>query len=230
MLRVVVVDDQELLRAGLVGIINTASDLRVVGEAGDGGEAVRVVEAQQPEVVLMDIRMPGTDGLEATRRITARTRTRVIILTTFDLDDYVYTALRHGASGFLLKDTPPADLLQAIRVVAAGDALLSPAVTRTLVDRFTREPVTGERPTRTELLEGTTEREREVLALIAQGATNQEIAQQLHISAGTTKTHVGHLLAKLGARDRVHLVIKAHQAGLADLRTPPAGSQVTTAQ
>jgi DNA-binding NarL/FixJ family response regulator len=223
MLRVVVVDDQELLRAGLVGIINTASDLRVVGEAGDGGEAVRVVEAQQPEVVLMDIRMPGTDGLEATRRITARTRTRVIILTTFDLDDYVYTALRHGASGFLLKDTPPADLLQAIRVVAAGDALLSPAVTRTLVDRFTREPVTGERPTRAELLEGTTEREREVLALIAQGATNQEIAQQLHISAGTTKTHVGHLLAKLGARDRVHLVIKAHQAGLADLRAPQAG-------
>jgi DNA-binding NarL/FixJ family response regulator len=211
--RVLIVDDQELVRAGFRGILGCAEDLEVVGEAGDGAEAVRLAGADRPDVVVMDIRMPGMDGIEATRRITgapANAGVHVLILTTFDLDEYVFAALRAGASGFLLKDTPSADLLKAIRVVAAGDALLAPGVTRRLIAEFAEPPLP-----RAGLLREITAREREVLALIAEGLTNSEIAQRLHITAGTAKTHVGHLLLKLAARDRVHLVILAFQAGLA---------------
>jgi DNA-binding NarL/FixJ family response regulator len=209
-IKVVVADDQALLRAGLAGIIDTAADLTVVGQAGDGRAAVDTVRATQPDVVLMDVRMPVMDGIEATRHIVEGTSTKVVILTTFDLDRYVYEALQNGASGFLLKDTPPAELISAVRVVAAGEALLSPSVTRRLIDRFVRgadrepprEPVS--------LPDDVTNREREVLALVAAGHTNHEIAEQLHIGIGTAKTHVARLLAKLDARDRVQLVIRAH--------------------
>ncbi len=222
-IRVVVVDDQTLIRAGLVGIVNTASDLEVVGEAADGDEAVRVVHADEPDVVLMDIRMPELDGLEATRRILAAdAAVRILILTTFDLDEYVYAALRNGASGFLLKDAPPADLLTAVRVIARGDALLAPGITRRLIDTFARRPSSPQHRPVNDLLAATTDREREVLSCIAMGLTNDEIARELLISAGTTKTHIAHLLTKLGARDRVHLVILAHQGGLADLSQLPA--------
>jgi DNA-binding NarL/FixJ family response regulator len=219
---VVVADDQALLRAGLIGIVDTAADLQVVGEAATGEEAVQVVRTERPDVVLMDIRMPGTDGLEATRQITESTSARVLILTTFDLDEYVYRALRNGASGFLLKDTPPAELLAAVRVVAGGDALLAPGITRRLIDDFARRRPAQDPLPVNELLAVTTEREREVLACIAAGLTNHEIARELHISAGTTKTHVGHLLTKLDARDRVQLVILAYQAGLAGVSGPAA--------
>lgn len=201
---VVVVDDQELLRAGLVGIIRTAPDLKVVGQAADGAEGVDVVQRTRPDVVLMDIRMPVLDGIEATGRITGSTDTRVLILTVFDEDEYVHGALVNGASGFVLKDTPPGELLHAIRVIAAGDALLSPKVTRRLIDRFA-----GSR-CEVELPDTVTRREREVLALVAAGHTNHEIAQELHIGLGTAKTHVARLLMKLDARDRVQLVIRAH--------------------
>src|ERR1700712_5205945 len=202
-IKVVVADDQVLLRAGLAGIVNTADDMTVVGDAADGNAAVETTRSTHPDIVLMDIRMPVMDGIEATRQIVDSTNAKVMILTTFDLDRYVYEALRNGASGFLVKDTPPADLLAAVRVVAAGDALLSPSVTRRLIDRFargddnqlTRPPVT--------LPDTVTSREREVLALVATGKTNHEIAEQLHIGIGTAKTHVARLLAKLGARDRV---------------------------
>jgi DNA-binding NarL/FixJ family response regulator len=222
--RVVVADDQALLRAGLAGIVNSAPDLTVVGEAGTGREAVEIVRARHPDVVLMDIRMPGLDGIEATRLITAGDHARVVILTTFDLDEYVYAALRGGASGFLLKDTPPRDLLAAIRCVAAGDALLAPGITRRLIAEFAARPAApapldGEalrgEALRGEALRGITGREREVLALVARGLSNTEIAGHLHIGPGTAKTHVRHLLTKLDARDRVHLVIIAHRAGLA---------------
>ena len=216
MTRVLIVDDQELVRAGFRGILGSAEDLEVVGEAGNGAEAVRLAGTDRPDVVVMDIRMPGMDGIEATRRITAapgNAGVHVLILTTFDLDEYVFAALRAGASGFLLKDTPSADLLKAIRVVAAGDALLAPGVTRRLIAEFAARP---ERPLpRAALLREITAREHEVLALIAEGLSNSEIGQRLHITAGTAKTHVGHLLLKLAARDRVHLVILAFQAGLA---------------
>ncbi|MEO7352571.1 MAG: response regulator transcription factor [Marmoricola sp.] len=215
-IRVMVVDDQALVRAGLVGIVNTAPDMHVVGEAGNGDEAVRSAVTTRPDVILMDVRMPGTDGLAATATITSTTTARVIVLTTFDIDEYVYAALRGGASGFLVKDTPPVELLTAIRAVAAGGALLSPGVTRRLIDQFARrtspQPDTGAEQRR--ILEATTERQREVLALIGAGLTNDEISQRLHISAGTTKTHIGNLLAKLDARDRVQLVILAHRADL----------------
>jgi DNA-binding NarL/FixJ family response regulator len=226
-IRVVVADDHALLRAGLIGIVNTASDLQVVGEAGNGDEAVRVVRAEEPDVVLMDIRMPGTDGLEATRQIAEATPCRVLILTTFDLDEYVYAALRNGASGFLLKDTPPTELLAAVRVIARGDALLAPGVTRRLIDDYTRRSASSDDQPDENLLAATTDREREVLAAIAKGLTNNEIARELHISAGTTKAHIAHLLTKLGARDRVHLVILAHQGGLADLRRHSSLKPVT---
>jgi DNA-binding NarL/FixJ family response regulator len=212
--RVVVADDQALLRAGLAGIVNSAPDLTVVGEAGTGREAVEIVRARQPDVVLMDIRMPDLDGIEATRLITAGDHARVVILTTFDLDEYVYAALRGGASGFLLKDTPPRDLLAAIRCVAAGDALLAPGITRRLIAEFAARPA-APAPPDGEALRGITGREREVLALVARGLSNTEIAEHLHIGPGTAKTHVRHLLTKLDARDRVHLVIIAHRAGLA---------------
>ncbi len=207
-IQVAVADDQPLLRAGLRGIIDTAPDMTVVGDAATGREAVELIRTHRTDVVLMDIRMPDLDGLEATRLITTRSTTKVLILTTFDLDEYVYGALRGGASGFLLKDTPPHALLTAIRTVAAGDALLAPAITRKLIAAFTTQPpITTAGPE----LANITDREREVLALIAEGLSNAEIAQRLHIGPGTAKTHVAHLLAKLNARDRVQLVIIAHR-------------------
>ena len=213
-IRVLVADDQTLLRAGLAGIVNTAPDLTVVGEAATGREAVDLARTQRADVVLMDIRMPDMDGLEATREITTSGHTRVLILTTFDLDEYVYTALRNGASGFLLKDTPAQDLLTAIRVIAAGDALLAPGITRRLIQEFAARPPLASHRTSSDVLDAITDRENEVLMLVAAGMSNSEIAQHLHIGAGTAKTHVGHLLTKLDARDRVQLVIIAHRAGL----------------
>ena len=208
---VVVADDQVLVRAGFRVLVDTAPDLRVVGEAGTGEEAVEVARRVRPDVVLMDIRMPRVDGIQATRRILEPgSTTRIMILTTFDLDEYVFAALRAGASGFLLKDTPPADLLAAIRVIAAGEGLLAPTVTRRLIEEFARRPVPATRN-----LEGVTGREREVLGLIGSGLSNTEIAQRLQLTVATVKSHVGRLLMKLGARDRAQLVIAAYEAGLA---------------
>ena len=221
MIKVVVVDDEVLLRSGLAGIVDTAPDMTVIGQAADGNDAVRLARSGSPDVVLMDIRMPGLDGLEATRRIVASTRARVLVLTTFDLDGYVFTALRNGASGFLVKDTAPADLLTAIRVIASGEALLSPGVTRRLIERFARESASATDRSPVALPDDVTPREREVLALVAAGHTNAEIAAQLCISIGTAKTHVARLLSKLDARDRVQLVILAH--GLAPAPSSRAG-------
>ena len=215
MIRVLVADDQALVRGTICLLIDTAPDLEVIGEAATGAEAVEAAGELKPDVLLMDIRMPGMDGIEATRQITASDQAagvRIIILTTFDLDEYVYAALRAGASGFLLKDTPPADLLAAIRIVAAGDALLAPAVTQRLIAEFARRPEPGQQPAAT--LEGVTDRELEVLTLIARGLSNAEIAQALHVTMATAKTHVGRLLAKLGARDRAQLVMVAYETGL----------------
>jgi DNA-binding NarL/FixJ family response regulator len=209
-IKVLVVDDEVLLRSGLAGIVDTAPDMTVIGQGADGNDAVRLARSASPDVVLMDIRMPGLDGLEATRRIVASTPARVLVLTTFDLDGYVFTALRNGASGFLVKDTAPADLLTAIRVIASGEALLSPGVTRRLVERFARESASATDRSPVVLPDDVTPREREVLALVAAGHTNAEIAAQLCISIGTAKTHVARLLSKLDARDRVQLVILAH--------------------
>ena len=206
---VLIADDQELVRAGFRVLVETATDLSVVAEAEDGAAAVAAAASSRPDVVLMDIRMPRLDGIEATRRILAACpATRVIMLTTFGADEYVYRALRAGASGFLLKDLPPADLLNAIGVVAGGDALLAPAVTRRLIEEFAGRPEPRS-------LNGLTEREREILGLIAQGLSNTEITQRLYVSMGTVKTHIGRLLTKLGARDRAQLVIAAYDAGLA---------------
>lgn len=212
-IRVLIVDDQALLRGSLRLLIETEPDLIVVGEAGSGGEAVDLACAQRPDVVLMDVRMPGMDGIEATRKIMAHERVpKILMLTTFDLDEYVYSALRAGASGFLLKDTPPAQLLDAIRVIASGEALLAPTVTRRLIAEFIRHPQPAGSPVRT--LTGITDREREVLSLIARGLSNSEIEDHLHLSRGTVKTHIGRLLAKLGARDRAQLVIAGYETGL----------------
>ncbi|MFF2119522.1 response regulator [Kitasatospora sp. NPDC058184] len=219
-IRVVVADDQALVRAGLAGIVAAADGFTVVGEAADGAQAVRLARTEHPDVVLMDIRMPGTDGLAATRRITAESGVRILVLTTFDLDEYIYGALRAGASGFLLKSTPPEELLTAIRVVAAGEALLAPSVTRRLIRAFAAastgpaEPSADRDGERQRVLQAVTGRELEVLTLIGRGLTNTEIAERLCVSTGTVKTHVGHLLAKLAARDRVHLVITAYRAAL----------------
>jgi DNA-binding NarL/FixJ family response regulator len=231
-LRVVVADDQALVRVGFCGIIAATPGFTVVGEAGNGAEAVEAARRSRPDVILMDVRMPVMDGIEATRRITASTDVRALILTTFDLDEYVFAALRAGASGFLLKDTLPADLLTAIRVVAAGDALLAPSVTRRLIGEFTRIPGAGRgtRPgpaapqaagqpgeagsARDRLQRVLTEREFEVLQMVARGMSNAEIAEELTISPATAKTHVAHLLTKLDARDRIQLVIMAYQSGL----------------
>jgi DNA-binding NarL/FixJ family response regulator len=220
---VAVADDQALVRVGFCGIIAATPGFSVVGEAANGAEAVEVARAVKPDVILMDVRMPDLDGIEATRRITTAPETagvRVIILTTFDLDDYVFAALRAGASGFLLKDTLPADLLTAIRVVAAGDALLAPSITRRLISEFARNPAPAltahAASTRgTDVAALLTERECEVLRLVATGMSNAEIATRLCISPATAKTHVAHLLTKLDSRDRVQLVIIAYQAGLA---------------
>ncbi|WP_439679676.1 response regulator [Embleya sp. MST-111070] len=215
-IRVLVADDQALLRGALHLLIDAAPDLTAVGEAADGAHALELVRTARPDVVLMDIRMPGMDGLEATRRITASPdtcETRVLILTTFDLDEYVYAALRAGASGFLLKETPPAELLTAIRIVAAGDALIAPSVTRRLIAEFAARPEPRQRPNSGRDA-GLTDREREVLTLIGRGLSNPEITEYLHVSASTVKTHVGRLLMKLGARDRAQLVIAAYESGL----------------
>jgi DNA-binding NarL/FixJ family response regulator len=213
MIRVLIADDQALLRGSFRLLVESAPDMTVVGEAGSGDEAVRGAARERPTVVLMDIRMPGMDGIEATRRIVATAGSaeiRVLVLTTFDLDEYVFAALRAGASGFLLKDTRPPDLLTAIRVIAGGDALLAPSVTRRLIGEFASRPAV---PVTTGL-EELTDREREVLTLIGLGLSNTEIAERLYVSMSTTKTHVGRLLMKLGARDRAHLVIAAYEAGL----------------
>jgi DNA-binding NarL/FixJ family response regulator len=217
-IRVLLVDDQPLLRTGFRLILEGEADIAVVGEAGDGAQAVELTRTLLPEVVLMDIRMPGVDGIEATRRIVregaATHDPRVLILTTFDLDEYVVEAVRAGASGFLLKDAPPEDLVTAIRIVAAGDAIVAPSVTRRLLDRFaTRLPSVREAaPPRG--LAMLTERELEVLRHVARGLSNAEIAAQLVVSETTIKTHVGNLLAKLGLRDRVQAVVFAYETGL----------------
>jgi DNA-binding NarL/FixJ family response regulator len=214
--RVVIADDQVLVRTGFSVIVDSAADLEVVGEASDGAEAVEVVRATTPDVVLMDIRMPVMDGLEATRRITgdpATAASRVVILTTFDLDEYVYDALRAGASGFLLKDTLPEDLLAAIRVVGAGDALIAPAITRRLIEEFALRPEPSE-ASRKPIAE-LTDRELEVLGMVARGMSNSELAAELFMSPATAKTHVSRLLTKLHARDRAQLVMIAYETGVA---------------
>ena len=220
MIRVVIVDDQPLVRAGFAAVIAHVADLELVGEAGDGEAAVELARRARPDVVLMDVRMPKVDGIEATRRIVADPEcsdVRVIVLTTFDVDEYVYGALRAGASGFLLKDAGPETLIEAVRIVAAGNALLAPTVTRRLIERFTdgaHAPVEDSR------LRQHTDREREVLALVARGLTNAEIGERLFVSAATAKTHVGRVLTKLNARDRAQLVAVAYETGLVRPGTP----------
>jgi DNA-binding NarL/FixJ family response regulator len=215
-IRVLVADDQALVRAGFRVLVESDPELTVVGEAANGAQAVELVRRERPDVVLMDIQMPELDGIAATRQILAEgpqpPTTRVMVLTTFDLDEYVFAALRAGASGFLLKDTPPADLLAAIRVVAAGDGLLSPGVTRRLIEEFAQRPLAA--VSAPALLGGITAREREVLHEVARGRSNAEIAERLHLSLSTTKTHVSRLLLKLDARDRAQLVIAAYEGGL----------------
>jgi DNA-binding NarL/FixJ family response regulator len=219
-IRVVIADDQEMVRAGFRLLLESEPDIDVAGEASDGEEALRIARRVRPDVILMDVRMPVLDGIAATRELLADTgvECRVLVLTTFDLDEYVFGALRAGASGFLLKDAPPEQLIGAIRIVAAGDALLAPAVTRRVVERFTELPV---RPASTPQLAELTAREREVLRHLAQGRSNAEIAARLFISETTAKTHVAHILAKLDLRDRVHAVVYAYEAGVVTPGEPP---------
>ncbi|AIG81121.1 LuxR family transcriptional regulator [Amycolatopsis sp. MJM2582] len=213
MIRVVVVDDQELMRVGFRMVLGAQADIDVVGEAGDGAQAIRLAEELRPDVVLMDVRMPVLDGVEATKRIVEAGTARVLVMTTFDLDEYVYSALQGGASGFLLKDTQPDHLVSALRAVASGDAVVSPSVTRRLLDRFVGG---GGKPMRDAAeLDVLTEREREVLVLIAKGLSNLEIAETLFLSEATVKTHVGRILSKLDLRDRVQAVVLAYETGLA---------------
>jgi DNA-binding NarL/FixJ family response regulator len=214
MISVVIADDQALVRAGFKALLDAQSDITVVGEASDGDEAVRLALQHRPDVVLMDIRMPGVDGLTATRRIAADDRlgaVKIVILTTFDLDEYVFEAIRVGANGFLVKDTEPAELLRAVRAVVAGDALLSPRVTRRLIEEFAAR---AKDPARVPDLAGLTDREREVVALVAEGLTNDEIAGRLIMSGATAKTHVSRAMIKVGARDRAQLVVFAYETGL----------------
>jgi len=228
-IRVLLADDQALIRAGFRVLVEAADDLQVVGEAADGAQAVDLARRERADVVLMDIRMPGMDGLEATKCISAEedlAGVKVIILTTFETDEYVYQALREGASGFLVKDTEPADLLQAIRVVAKGDVLLSPSVTRRLITDIAARP---ERPVAasselSRALAALTEREREVLALVAEGLSNEEIAARLFLSPLTAKTHVSRIMTKLNARDRAQLVVIAYESGLVTPGARQAGS------
>jgi DNA-binding NarL/FixJ family response regulator len=210
-IRVALADDQALVRTGFRMIVQSQPDMEVVGEAEDGKQAIELVSNQKPDVVLMDIRMPNLDGIAATKQISGQTK--VIILTTFELDEYVFDALAAGASGFLLKAAPPEDLIKAIRVVAQGDALLAPSITRRLIEEFGKHP--ERTPKKTKELETLTEREQEVLRQVAKGLTNAEIAAQLHVSETTVKTHVAHLLDKLELRDRVQAVILAYESGLA---------------
>jgi len=221
--RVVVVDDQALVRGAFCVLVGSAPDLEVVGEGENGAEAVALARELEPDVVLMDIRMPVMDGLAATGAIAALgLSTRVLVLTTFDLDEYVFGALRAGASGFLLKDTPPAQLLDGIRVIARGESLLAPTVTRLLIEEFVRrEPadVVG-RPDPPASLDALTEREREVLLLVARGLSNHEIGTELFVTPATAKTHVSRLLMKLGARDRTQLVVMAYESGLVEPHAP----------
>jgi DNA-binding NarL/FixJ family response regulator len=220
-IRVAVADDQPLVRTGFATVVAHTDDLELVGEAGNGEEAVALARSQLPDVVLMDVRMPMVDGIEATRRITtdpACEGVRIVILTTFDLDEYVYGALRAGASGFLLKDAAPEDVIAAVRVVAGGDALLAPSITRRLIERFAGLP--AERRTDPQVLGRLTEREREVLTLVAQGLSNAEIAARIFVSHATAKTHVGRVLTKLGAHDRAQLVMLAYETGLVTPGTP----------
>lgn len=215
MIRVLVVDDQELVRDAFAVLLGLCDDIEVVGQAANGVEAVAMAINERPDVVLMDIRMPEMDGLEATRQLANDSRTaacRVLILTTFDLDEYVFEALRLGASGFLLKDTKRDQLVDAVRIVAAGESLLSPRVTSRLIAEFAQQPSLD--PATVSLLSGITDREREVLLAIAAGASNADIAISLFMGAGTVKTHVSHLLTKIGARDRAQLVVFAYESGL----------------
>ena len=214
MIRVLLADDQALVRAGFRALLDAQDDIEVVGEASDGDEAVALARRLGPDVTLMDIRMPGTDGLAATRTMAGDDRlagVRIVILTTFELDEYVFEAIRAGASGFLVKDTEPAELLRAVRAVAAGDALLSPSVTRRLIGEFaSRSQERGPAPA----LDALTEREREVMGLVAEGLSNDEIAERLYLSPMTAKTHVSRAMTKLGARDRAQLVVFAYESGL----------------
>jgi DNA-binding NarL/FixJ family response regulator len=214
-IRLLIADDQELVRTAFALLVATEPDMTVVGEAADGHAAVDLARRTHPEVILMDVRMPGCDGIAATRQLTTDptlTDTRILILTTFDLDEYVFGAVRAGASGFLLKDTPASQLLTAIRIIAAGEALLAPSATRRLIAEYTSRPQPAARPVRS--LDTLTDRETEVLTLIASGLSNDEICDHLYVSMATTKTHIGRLLAKLAARDRAQLVIAAYEAGL----------------
>ena len=210
---VLLADDQSLVRAGFRMILESEGDITVVGEAANGEQAVAATRRLGPDVVLMDIQMPGSDGLAATRQITAAAgaRSRVLILTTFERDDYVFEALQAGASGFLLKNAPPEELVHAVRVVASGDALLAPSVTRRVIEQFARRPVEADVSAR---LDSLTQREREVLILLARGMSNSELAAELFVTEGTIKTHLSSLLAKLGLRDRVQAVVLAYESGL----------------
>ena len=213
MIRTVLIDDQALVRTGFRMILDETDDIEVVGEAGDGASGIDLVARTKPDVVLVDVRMPGMDGIEATRRMRSLTQVpRVIILTTFDLDEYVFAGLQAGASGFLLKDTLAADLISAVRAVSSGEAVAAPTVTRRLIAHFLS--TAQAKPRQPERLDVLTAREREVLTLIARGHSNTEIASTLHLSAGTVKTHVGRILAKLGLRDRVQAVIIGYECGL----------------
>lgn len=212
--RVLLVDDQVLVRSGFRALLDAEAGIEVVGEAGDGEEAVRLASALAPDVVLMDIRMPGLDGLAATRMIAADDRlaqVRIVILTTFELDEYVFEAIRAGASGFLVKDTEPADLIRGVRAVARGDALLSPGVTRRLIEEFAAK---AKEPPRSPGFDALTDREREVMALVAAGLSNDEIAERLVVSPATAKTHVSRAMVKLGTRDRAQMVVLAYESGL----------------
>ncbi len=216
MIRVLLVDDQSLLRMGFRLILEAEPDMEVVGEAGDGASGVSMAAALHPDVVLMDVRMPGMDGIKATASIIAAgPASKVLILTTFDLDQYVFAGLKAGASGFMLKDAPPAELLAAIRTVAGGDAVLAPTATRRLIDQFARLlPDPGKQQDRDAVLSKLTDRERTVFAELAAGRSNREIAAELHLSEGTVKIHVGRILTKLGLRDRVQAVVLAYESGL----------------